>query len=80
MINAQDLSLEAIGLNKRARTALFLITLLPFVGFVIGINYSFRRNAATRQLGRRLVGFAIVIHGIYAFCICPTLMVWALSR
>lgn len=80
MINAQDLPLEAIGLSKRARTALFLMALLPFVGFVIGVNYSFRRNAATRQLGRRLVGFAIVIHSIYAFCVCPAMMIWALSR
>jgi hypothetical protein len=57
-----------------------LISLLPFVGLVIGLNYAFRRNAATRVLGWRLLFFALALHALYFFCVCPAALIWALSR
>lgn len=76
----QDLDLDQIGLGKPVRTILYAISVLPFVGLVIGINYAFRRNAATRKLGWRLFYFALALHVFYTVCICPAMMIWALNR
>lgn len=76
----QDLQLDEIGLGKPVRTILYVVSLLPFVGLVIGINYAFRRNAATRKLGWRLFYFALALHIFYVLCVCPLMMAWALGQ
>lgn len=80
MSNAQDWSLEEVGLGRTARFVIYAISVLPFVGFVIGLNYSFRKNTATRALGRRLISWAMALHVFYTFCICPAAMAWALAQ
>lgn len=75
-----DLPLDAIGLSGGIRFVLYLVSLLPFVGFVIGGNYSLRKNAATRQLGRRLLLYAFVLHGFYLTCLCPAALALALRQ
>lgn len=72
-----DLPLEAIGLGQAVQRVLYLISLLPFVGFVIGGNYAMRRNAATRQLGRRLLRFTLLLHSFYMLCLCPAALLLA---
>jgi hypothetical protein len=71
--------LDEIGLGRQARTLIYGISLLPFVGLVIGVSYAARRNAATRRFGRRLLSFAFALHGIYLFCLCPAATYWALT-
>ncbi len=80
MRSAYDLPLDAIGLGSRVRLILYGISLLPLVGLVIGGNYSFRKNAATRQFGRRLFLYAVLLHGFYLACLCPAALALALSQ
>lgn len=80
MSNPQEWSLEEIGLGAGVRSVIYAISLLPFVGLVIGMNYSVRRNTATRVFGRRLLSFAIMLHVFYTLCVCPAAMAWALSQ
>ncbi|MFP4321975.1 MAG: hypothetical protein ACLFTK_05925 [Anaerolineales bacterium] len=74
-----DRPLHEIGLGNIAQAGLYFISLLPFVGIIIGASYTARRNAATRRLGWRLLTFALVLHGVYTLCICPLLLAWSLS-
>jgi hypothetical protein len=71
--------LDEIGLGWQARLLIYGISLLPFVGLVIGLSYAARRNAPTRRFGRQLLAFAFALHGAYLFCFCPTAAYWALS-
>ena len=75
-----DRSLDDIGLGGAARSAIYAISTLPFVGFVIGSNYSVRRNQETRRFGRRLLIFAVGVHLVYTFCICPVAAIWATAQ
>ena len=73
-------SLEEIGLGATARSVIYAISTLPLVGFVIGGNYMMRRNLETRRFGRRLLRFAIGVHVVYTFCVCPVAALWAISQ
>jgi hypothetical protein len=73
-------TLGEIGLGNTPQTVIFLISLLPLVGLVIGASYSARRNAATRQFGRRLLLFAMALHVFYLACICPASFAFALNH
>lgn len=75
-----DRSLDAIGLGATTRSVIYAISTLPLVGFVIGGNYAMRRNLETRRFGRRLLIFAVGVHAIYTFCICPVAALWAISQ
>jgi hypothetical protein len=77
---AQDRPLEEIGLGPQAQSVLFALALLPLVGLVIGTSYAVRRNAATRQFGRKLLGYSLVLNAFFACCITPALLLWAASR
>jgi hypothetical protein len=72
-----DRSLEEIGLGSSARSVIYAISALPFVGFVIGGNYMMRRSTETRRLGRRLMIYAVGVHLVYTFCVCPVAALWA---
>lgn len=78
--NSNSLPLEAIGLGKTAQLIIYAISLLPFVGFVIGSNYSLRYNAATRQFGRRLLMMSVAVHAFYFLCLCPTALALSTSN
>lgn len=71
----EHLSAKEIGLGPGVQAVLFLISIFPFVGIVIGANYMVRDNAATRQLGQRLLMFASGIHFFYLCILCPILSV-----
>lgn len=75
-----NLSLEEVGLGKSTQTLFYSLSLLPLVGLVIGVSYAVRRNAATRQFGRRLMIFSVGLHIFYAVCLCPAALIIALSR
>ncbi|MBZ0306440.1 MAG: hypothetical protein K8I82_10265 [Anaerolineae bacterium] len=80
MNSVYDLPLDAVGLGSGVRFILYGVSLLPLVGLVIGGNYSFRKNAATRQFGRRLFLYAVLLHGFYLMCLCPAAMALALNQ
>jgi hypothetical protein len=69
--------LDEIGLGHTPRRVIYLISVLPIVGLVIGLSYATRRNAATRSYGRGLLWYAILLHLVYLFCLCPMLLIWA---
>jgi hypothetical protein len=69
-----DLPLEAIGLGRPTQISLFVLSSLPFVGFVIGLNYAARKNSATRQLGRRIIYYTLALHVFFTVCVCPGLL------
>lgn len=75
-----DLPLEEIGLGKSVQSTLFALSFLPLVGLVIGSSYAIRRNTATRQFGRKLLGYSLILHVFYGGCVCPALLVWALVQ
>ena len=80
MTDMSDLGLDDIGLGRTIRVVLYAVSLLPFVGIVIGGSYAARRNAATRQFGRRLLMYSLALHGFYTVCLCPASLIWVLSR
>lgn len=78
--NPNDYPLAEIGLGGIVPPILYGISTLPFVGLVIGGTYALRRNTATRQLGRRLLLYAILLHLAYLLCVCPAAAAWALNQ
>lgn len=75
----QEASLRDVGLGAVAQTIIYLISLLPFVGLVIGANYALRRHTATRLFGRRLLRLAVLLHLIYGLCLCPASLYLTIS-
>jgi|GEM_PF-6159777 len=72
--------LEEIGLGRGTQSVLYALSFFPFVGLVIGGSYWMRKSIATRQLGRQLFMFTLVLHTLYLFCVCPALIAFAASR
>lgn len=75
-----DRPLYEIGLGTPQRAVIYAISFLPLVGLVIGASYWSRRNHATRQFGRQLFMFALLLHVLYTFLLCTFAAGWLLSR
>ena len=68
-----------MGIPGPAQAILLFISLFPFAGLLIGGYYAAQGHQATRQFGRMILSFAIILHTIYLCVICPLLMYIGLS-
>lgn len=78
--DVDQLTLGQVGLTQTAVLFIGIISLLPFVGLLIGGYYSNQTHHETRSFGRALFAFAIVLHFIYGCLICPALLYISLSQ
>lgn len=67
--------LSEVGLGRRVQLILYGLTLLPFIGFIIGTSYSARRHKATRVLGWRLLYLTMFWHSLYLAALCMAVIV-----
>ena len=68
------LTMSEVGLTHFAVAIIGLISLLPFVGLIVGGYYSAQSHYQTRSFGRLLFSFAIILHFIYGCFLCPALL------
>lgn len=68
-----EYTLPQIGLGGIVPFLLFIMSLFPFVGLVIGGYYSDQPHYAARSFGRMLLAFSILLHFLYFCVICPLL-------
>lgn len=73
------LSIDQVGMTMPARWVIFLLSLLPLVGLIMGGYYSAQAHRQTRAFGRTVMGFSFILHIVYACFVCPALLYFSLS-
>ena len=67
-----DLSLHQVGLGPPIQIFLFVLSLFPFAGMVIGAYYANNEHHfGTRSLGRMLLAFSLFLNFVYFCVLCP---------
>lgn len=66
------LTLGEVGLGFPIQVFLFVLTLFPLVGIVIGSYYATNEtHYGIRSVGRMILAFSFVLHFIYLCVACP---------
>lgn len=69
-----ELSLRELGVTPTAQIFIFVVSLFPIVGIVIGTYYSSLDAYHIRSFGRVVLAFAMLLHFTYFCVICPLVL------